>query len=85
MDHVSDGVYLSYAHGKFGRGGSQMGSPLNQILVEEIGKFDEPTPRYTTVQDVHRSGMSRGDSNVISPCSKTKTAKLFNHIHHPTS
>lgn len=61
MDHVSDGVYLSYAHltganitGRFGRGGSQMGSPLNQILVEEIGKFDEPTLRYTTVQDVHR-------------------------------
>lgn len=36
MDHVSDGVYLSYAHGKFGRGGSQMGSPLNQILVEGL-------------------------------------------------
>lgn len=68
MDHVSDGVYLSYAHrrkhylptcsylghGRFGRGGSQMGSPLNQILVEGIGQFDEPTPRYTTVQDVHR-------------------------------
>lgn len=30
------------------------GSSLNQILVEEIGKLDEPTPRYTTVQDVHR-------------------------------
>lgn len=41
-------------HGRFGRGGSQMGSPLNQILVQGIGQFDEPTPRYTTVQDVHR-------------------------------
>lgn len=47
-----------------------MGSPLNQILVQGIGQFDEPTPRYTTVQDVHRylTGVPSVPNTVLRLC-----------------